>query len=237
MIQTTTEVLATPGPPEIHVLPDPPNSSSAPAPQAIKKLSFGKIAVAKADTATTYPVFPDANGQAAIIAARIVERVEQMDVLEGALETDKEELRVMTNPHYFQVNHGRHDVPSSLAVNSPKGEVLVTYSSRCKQLPDEAPVTAILGPERTAKYFRQAYEFKLPGDKLPAAKAQAFIDELQELLNSYGCADALEVKTTIKPTDDFHAARHLELTTEENLAVDEACPIIVMVKTKGRKKK
>jgi hypothetical protein len=233
MTQTAAAVLATAGPPpEIHVLPDPPNSGSAPAP-AIKKLSFGKIATAKADIATTYPVFPDANGQ----AARIVERVEQMDVLEGAIETDKKELRVMTNPHYFQVNHGRHDVPSSLAVNSSKGEVLVTYSSRCKMLPDEAPITAVIGADRTAKYFRQVYEFKLSGDKLPADKAQAFIDELLELLNSYGCADALEVKATIKPTDDFHAARHLELTTEENLAVDEACPIIVMVKTKGRKKK
>jgi hypothetical protein len=234
MTQTAAAVAEVGPPPEIHVLPDPPpNSGSAPAPPAIKKLSFGTIANAKADTATAYPVFPDANGQAAIIAARI----EQIDVLEGALETDKKELRVMTNPHYFQVNHGRHDVPSSMAVNSPKGEVLVTYSSRCKQLPDEAPITAILGPERTAKFFRQAYEFKLSGDKLPQDKAQTFIDELQELLNSYGCADALEVKTNIKPTDDFHAARHLELTTAENVAVDEACPIIVAIKTKGRKKK
>jgi hypothetical protein len=44
-------------------------------------------------------------------------------------------------------------------------------------------------------------------------------------------------KAVIKPTPEFHAGRHTTLSVEENLAVDEACPIIVMVKTKGRKGK
>ena len=227
----TQSAVAEAPPPNLHVLPPP-----APASSGLKKLSFGKIATVKAETKTTYPVFPDANGEAAIIAARIIDRVEQLAALESAVDVDKGELRLRTRSFYFTTNHGRHDVPSSVAVNSPKGEVLVTFQSRCAMLKDETPVQEVLGAELTGKFFRQAFEFKIAGDKLPSDKAQEFVNELQELMESYGCADALEVKSSIKPTTEFHAARHLELTTEQNLALDEACPIIAMVKTKGRKK-
>jgi len=231
MTQANAAVAALPTT-ELRVLPPP-----EPEPPAIKKLSFGKIATAKAETATAYPVFPDTNGQAAIIAARLIQRVQDFDALEGAIKTDKAELRLMTTPHYFQTNHGRHDVPSSIAVNSPKGEVLVTFQNRYStKMETEAPVQAVIGAQRTAKYFSQAFDFKIAGDKLPTENAQAFIDELQELLASYGCTEALEVKACIRPNSEFHAARHLELTNEENIALDQACPIIAMIKTKGRKK-
>ncbi len=51
----------------------------------------------------------------------------------------------------------------------------------------------------------------------------------------YGATDALEVKEGVKPIAEFHAARHLQLTPQQNLALDQACPIVAMVKTKGRK--
>ena len=88
---------------------------------------------------------------------------------------------------------------------------------------------------RTGEFFRQAFDLKISGDKLPAASSQELLDELQTLFAKYGCLDALEVKAGVKPTKEFHAARHLQLTPAENLALEQACPIIAMIKTKGRK--
>jgi len=226
---------------------EPPQTPKPPSTQAPKvgylgtsgilpKVSFGRIAAKKEDTKTAYPVFPDANGQAGIIAARIIERSEQFDALKGALETDKAELKMLVSPYYFQCNHGRHEVPSSVGVQASacSGEVLVCYQNRYSQLPDEHALLPVLG-DRTGRFFRQAFELKVSGDKLPEAKTQELLDELQELFARHGCLEALEVKSGIKPTKEFHAARHLQLTPAENLALDQVCPIIAMVKTKGRK--
>jgi hypothetical protein len=209
---------------------------SAPAQPAtgLKKLSFGSIAKKQENTKTAYPAFPDANGEAASIAARIIERTAEFEALKGALETDKAELKFMVLPHYFTANHGRHEVPSSISVNSPQGEVLVTFQNRYAKLDSEAPLLPLLG-DRTGEFFRQAFEFKIDGDKLPQDHAQELINELQTLLGKFNALDALEVKESIKPTAEFHAARHTFLTPEQNLAVDQACPITAMVKTKGRK--
>jgi hypothetical protein len=202
--------------------------------QGLKKVAFGKIATKKEDTKTAYPVFPDSDGKASVIAARILERSEQFEALKGALETDKAELKFMVVPHFFAVNHGRHDIPSSVAINSPSGEVLVTFQNRYSLLPDESALLPILG-ERTGEFFRQSFELKIKGDKLPEASTQDLMNELQTLFAKYNCTDALEVKEGIKPVADFHAARHLELSPSVNQALEEACPIIAMVKTKGRK--
>lgn len=197
----------------------PTPSAAKPAGGALKKVSFGRIAKKKEDTKTAYPVYPDPNGQAKVIAARIIERTEQFDALKGALETDKAELKQMVSPHYFTVNHGRHEVPSSVSVPSDKGEVLVTFQNRYSKLDDESALLPVLG-ERTEKYFRQAFELKISGDKLPEAHAQELLNELQELFAKFGATDALEVKEGIKPTTEFHAARHLDLTPEQNLALE-----------------
>jgi len=141
----------------------------------------------------------------------------------------------MVSPEYFKVNAGKHDVPSSMAVKHSTGEVLVTFQNRYKVLPDESGLVPILG-ERTEKYFRQAFELKVDGDQIPADSAQELLDQVQALFARYNCAGALEVKSCIKPTKEFHAARHLDLTPEENVMVEEVCPITATVKTKGRGK-
>jgi hypothetical protein len=212
----------------------PGSSQVAASPGALKKVSFGKIARKDETTKTAYPVFPDEQGKASEIAARILERTEQFEALKGALETDKAELKFMVSPHYFVVNHGRHEVPSSVSVASPQGEVLVTFQNRYSLLPDETGLLPVLG-ERTDEFFRQSFELKIKGDKLPADKTQELMDRLQSLFAEFGATDALEVKEGIKPVAEFHAARHLQLTPEQNLALEQVCPIVAMVKTKGRK--
>jgi hypothetical protein len=46
----------------------------------------------------------------------------------------------------------------------------------------------------------------------------------------------LKVKEGIKPVPDFHTVRHTALTPEQNLALNQLCPIIAMIKTKARPK-
>jgi len=210
---------------------------AAPAPKAgIRKVSFGGIAAKKDDSKkTVYPVFPDANGMAGALAATIIEQTEKLDALTGSLDTNKAELKFMVAPEYFRVNHGKHEVPSSVAVNSPQGEVLINFQNRYKSLPDESPIQPILG-DRTEEFFRQAFELKVNGDMIPVDHAQELLDEVVALFKRYNCEQALEAKSCVKPTKEFHAARHLILTPEQNLLLDQVCPIVSGVKTKGRKK-
>jgi hypothetical protein len=83
-------------------------------------------------------------------------------------------------------------------------------------------------------YFRVAFNLTIKGELLPVDKAQDIVDEIQRVLTKHGALDALEVKEEIKPTRDYHVARHTAFTPEQNLALEEACPIVAMIKTKGR---
>jgi hypothetical protein len=214
-----------------------PSPVTPPAPAGgLKRVSFGHIARKDETTKTAYPVFPDPQKKASEIAARILERTEQFEALEGALKTDKAELKFIVAPHYFAVNQGRREIPSSISVLSPKGEVLVTFQNRYSQLPDESALLPVLG-ERTEEFFHQSFELKIKGDKLPADRTQELMDRLQSLFAEFNATDALEVKEGVKPLADFHAARHLKLTPAQNLALEQICPIVAMIKTKGRSSK
>ena len=213
-------------------------TASTPAPVAgIKKLNFGGIAQKVEKTATEYPSLPDPSGEVATIASEIIAESREFEVLKTSLENKKKELRKMSQEFYFQHLHGKHEIPSSIEAGEGDQKVLVTFTSRCSALADETPVIESIGAERTAQFFRQAFELKIDGDKIPADRAEDLIGAIQNLFAEYNCPEALTFKAVIKPTPDFHTARHTTLSVEENLAVDEACPIIVMVKTKGRKGK
>jgi hypothetical protein len=217
-----------------------PNSQAEVRPKSgLKKVSFGAGLLKKTDTKTAYPVMPAVRDSAAVVD-RIIERTAQLDALTGALETDKAELKSMALPHYFSVNHGRHEVPSSIACHGTAvagrapAEVLVNFQNRYTMLPDESALLPILG-DNLDNYFRQSFLLKINGDKLPEENTQKLMDELQALFAKYGATDAIEVKEGVKPVAEFHAARHIGLSVEQNLALDAVCPIIAMVKTKGRK--
>lgn len=224
-------------PPAVATVP-PPANPQTPAPPAVggglKKVSFGGIKKKTESTKTDYPQLPDPGGEFAEIAARIIQREQEVKALESALETDKADLKERATPFWFQHLHGKLEIPSSLSVASPAGEVLVTYQNRYKELPDESPILPILG-ERTGQYFRQAFTLKIDGDKLPAEFAGEIIGELQSLFAKHGAEDAISVKETIKPNPDFHERRHRELTVDENFQLNQVIPIVGMVKTKGRR--
>jgi len=218
----------------------PPAPPQAP-PTGLRKISFAKPAK-KADTAkTAYPVFsdsdnPNAAKQVFEIAARVKQRAEEIESLTGAQETDKAELRMFVTPFYFRVNQGKPEPPSSVSIPSEQGEVLVTFQNRYAKLESEAPLQPILG-DKLGEYFRQAFTLTVNGELLPADQAQTIVDELQAVLAKYNALDALDVKEQIKPVKDFHTLRHTAFTPALNLALDAACPIVAMIKTKGRESK
>src|ERR1019366_1957551 len=209
-----------------------PQERSAPAP-VLHKVQFGSIAKKKPEGRASYPLLPDPQGQYAAIAARIIDRAAQVEALAGALDVDKAELKTLATPFYFTNGQGKLDVPSSVAVPCASGQVLITYQNRYGKLESEEPLLSILG-QQTGRFFRQAFTLEIDGDKLPADQTQGLLEELQELFAKYQASDALKVKEGIEPVTEFHALRHTTLTPEQNLAVDQICPIIAMVKVKAR---
>jgi hypothetical protein len=204
-------------------------------PESLRKLSFGAMAPKKEKVRASYPVLPDPNGQLAVMAARIIERTAQIEALEGSLALDKAELKTLATPFYFAQANGKVEVASSINVLSPAGEVLISFPNRYGRLESESVLLPILG-EQTAQFFRQAFTLEIDGDKLPADNAQELLDQLQQLFARYHAAEALKVKEGIKPVPDFHTVRHTALTPAQNLALNQLCPIIAMIKTKARPK-
>ena len=199
----------------------------------VRKVQFGSIAKKKPYSRANYPLLPDPQGQFAAIAARIIERAAQVEALTGAMDLDKAELKTLATPFYFRNGQGKQDVPSSVAVPCSRGQVLITYQNRYGKLESEEPLLPILG-HQTGRFFRQVFALEIDGDKLPAEHTQGLLDEVQELFAKYQASDALKVKEGIKPVSEFHDLRHTALRPEQNLALDQVCPIIAMVKVKAQ---
>ena len=206
-----------------------------PQPESLREFSFGAMAQKKEKARASYPVLPDPNGQLAVMATRIIERTTQIEALEGSLALDKAELKTLATPFYFAQANGKVEVASSVNVLSPAGEVLISFPNRYGRLESESVLRPLLG-EHTAQFFRQAFTLEIDGDKLPADNAQELLDQLQQLFARYHAAEALKVKEGIKPVPDFHTVRHTALTPAQNLALNQLCPIIAMIKTKARLK-
>jgi hypothetical protein len=203
---------------------------------AIKKINFGGIATKKEGSKTSYPTLPDPCGDVAKLTSDIVNESREIEAIEASVSIKTRELKVLAQDFYFNHHHNKHDVPSSVeAVGANNEKVLISIQNRYATLADETPIIEVLGEERTAKFFRQSFELKIDGDKIPADNANALIAAIQELFAEYGASDALTFKAAIKPTPDFHAARHTALSVEENMAVERVCPARIALSTKGRK--
>ncbi len=213
--------------------PTPPTPEQPTARGGLKKVQLGGIARKKEDTSNKYPVYPDEEGAAGQLAARIAERQEQFDALKSALETDKAELsRVMIRPWYLRHFHRKTDVPSSVLVKwkvpgDPSsgtqervGAVRVTVKEQYYAFATEESFVPILG-DQVSKFFRQSFELKVNGDKLPGqGRGEEFLEKLQALFAEYDCSDALEAKECIVPVDNFKALRFAEMDLEQSLALE-----------------
>ena len=216
-----------------------PTATTTPKPAAgLKKLNRGGIATATKDSKKTdYPTLPDPEGEVARLVADLRQQTELLESTKGAVDLLKGELTSQARAFWFQHGAGKAEVPSSVSATDGKGnEVLVTFSSRYYGTPDDAAIVAAIGPELAERFFRQSFEVKVNGDLIPAASQQAIIDGITALFAKHNATEALAAKAVIKPSADYHAARHASLTPEQNLALERLCPCTPMVKTKGRKR-
>ncbi|MBI4659729.1 MAG: hypothetical protein HY735_12885 [Verrucomicrobia bacterium] len=221
--------------------PPQPKPEAAPKPSGIRKITFGAIPKKK-ETKTQYPILPDPTGEIYGLAKLIKAQSQELEALEGSLETAKAQLKKLTLPSYFQIHTGKTEVPSSISIPTTEGEVLVTFTSRYKKLEDESPLIPLLGEEFVGQHFRQAFSISINGEKLASADpgnpernpAQELLDELQAMIARHNAAEAVAYRQEIKPTREFHEKRHCLLTPEQNVQVDAVCSMIVQVKTKGR---
>lgn len=205
----------------------------APAP-AIRKFSLSGFAAAPVSgkAVKTYPLLPDHDGTAAELADAILDAAERVEALEGALALQKAELIALAKPFYFTHHAGQLAVASAIEVRGASGNpVRVGFSNSYRAVTDEPALMSLAG-EHAARFFKQAFELKVKGDLIPEASAEALLGELQELFARHNASSAVSVKATIKPTKEFHVARHTLFTPEQNVALDRICPIGGSVKTK-----
>lgn len=197
------------------------------------KVSLGAIQTKKA-AEKTYPILPDTDGEVAKLVHLIIAQVAQLETLEGSVAINKAELRSRALPFYYQNSHGKLDVQSSIACMARDEEVLVCFTEKLKQVPDDTGLRPILG-KAFDRYFADTFEIKIDGEKVPESKAQVLVNELQELFKKHGCLDALAAKTLVKPRATYFAERHTKLPLETLLDIEKVAPSVVAVKTKGRK--
>ena len=203
---------------------------------AIKKINLGGIATKKEGSKTSYPQLPDPCGDVAKLTSDIVNETREIEAIEASIGIKTRELKALAQDFYFNHHHNKHDVPSSVeAVGVNNEKVLISIQNRYATLADETPIIEVIGADRTAQFFRQSFELKIDGDKIPADSAESLIMAVQALFAEYNATDALTAKAVIKPTPDFHAARHTTLSVEENMAIERVCPARIALSTKGRK--
>lgn len=208
-------------------------AQSTPAP-ALKKVSLAGFATQTptSKSAKAYPLLPDPDGQVGELVISILDKSAQVEALEGSLQLEKEELIAIAKPFYFTHHHGQHAVASSIEARSADGKVVrVGFSNSYRGTSDEPAITRIAG-EHAARYFKQSFELKIKGDLIPDAAVEPLLAELQELFARHGASSALTAKATIKPTKEFHTARHTLFSVAENHELDKVVPISASVKTK-----
>ena len=201
---------------------------------ALKKVSLAGFATQTpaSKSAKAYPLLPDSDGQVAELVTSILDKSAHVEALEGSLELEKAELIAIAKPFYFQHFHGQHAVASSVEARAADGKVVrVGFSNSYRGTSDEPAITRIAG-EQAARYFKQSFELKIKGDLIPDAAVEPLLAELQELFARHGASSALSAKATIKPTKEFHTARHTLFSVAENHELDKVVPISASVKTK-----
>jgi hypothetical protein len=223
-----------------------PPPAAPPAPRHKSKFNLTGLAPKEtAKTTTAYPTVPDPTGVILELATRIKRDSAKLESLEGAIETAKAQLRNLVEPSYFNLHSGKKDVPSSIAVNTPEGDLLVTFSSRYKKIESPDPILQTFGEEFFAANFTESFSITIDGSQLPTVDpanpdrnpAQEFIDDLVAMIQHHHAADAVKQETKITPTKQFHDTRHALLAPDQNLKLQSLCPMVVMIKTKGRDSK
>lgn len=211
-------------------------SEKAPAAKSgLKKLNLSGFNKAKPEAKEkAYPELPDPTGEIAELVDDMLEKMEQVEALSGAVEVEKSELVTMAKKFYFDSLHGKTTIPSSVVVKGKTREAMVSFANRYRGTADEEALTRLAG-DKAGDFFTQSFEIRINGDKLPPDSADELIAELQELFAKYNAVDALTANATFRPNKEFHTARHTAFEPEMNLELDKIVPVVAMVKARSSK--
>jgi hypothetical protein len=186
-------------------------------------------------TRKTYPSLPE-DDETKKLVTDYLDIEAKIESLEGAKKLTRSFLETKARAYYYEHYHGKVDVESSLEAQSLNGDsILLSFQNRYRAVPDETPIVDAIGQNLTDRFFYQSVDVKIDGDKIPADKVNDLFADLAAVMAKHGAADALSHKAVIKPSPEFHTARHTALSVEQNLAVDSTIPMVVAFKTKGRK--
>jgi hypothetical protein len=200
----------------------------------IAKVDLSALGTKPKGNTKSYPVLPLTDELKGFVTDYL-KNTQDMETLESANKQLRAYIEAEARRYYYQHHSGKLDVESSLEAPSSNGQsLLLTCQNRYKALPDEAPIVAAIGEERTERLFYNSVDVKIDGDKIPADKINDLFAEVAAVFAKFGATDALSHRSVIKPTPEFHTARHTILSVEENLAVDQATPFTLAFKTKRR---
>ncbi len=212
-------------------------TTTAPKPAAsgIQMLDIlGDLAkpAATKSSAKTYPPIPDPDGSVGQLADQLANDLDEWKALDASVTTGKAELTALGRQAFYTANRGLKEPASSVVARGKKSEILVTFQNRYTGSADPAAVTALIGADDAGRFFYQSFELKIDGDSIPADKAPAIIAEIREVLARHDCPAALSAAAKVKPTKEYHAARHA-WSPEINLGLDRLVPPVAVVKVKS----
>jgi len=97
----------------------------------LKRINLAGISTKSAPTKTAkaYPLLPDEDGQVATLVEGILEKSEQLEAIEGAIEIEKAELIAIAKPFYFAHHAGQMAVASSIEARSGDQTIRVGFSN------------------------------------------------------------------------------------------------------------
>lgn len=194
------------------------------APPVVRVLKLDGIK-AKKDTKagkTEYPSLPDPDGTYAQIAAAFLKAHEDCEAAKTRMDMHGGSLKQAVRPFYFEVSRGLPEPSTCVSVFGPTGEVLIQCKRAYKKVADPAVIEKVIGPDLTARYFRQKTKVEIDFDAVPEDKQEQLAERLVALAQELGITDALSQASSFAPSVAFHSDRHRALTIEQNLNLEAA---------------
>jgi len=157
-----------------------------------------------------------------------VEAKASFESAEGVLKATKGILLEHASQEFWKLNNQRASQGQEPASTAEMlGDNVIARITCARIYPvvtDTAPLVSIVGEQVAQKGFRQTFDFKVEGAKIPATHAQTFVDGLRDLVAKCGAGEAVTIKAGLLPTEQFHTERHKLLTPEQNMALQAVCP-------------
>lgn len=197
------------------------------------RINLSGIAKKAEKSKTEYPKLED--DRAKELAGLILKLNDEAEAITANLEINKADLRSLVVPEFFRRFKGVSEIPSSMAVPTDDGrEVLVSLTAKYKKPTDANALVSTLGVH-AERYLKPSFKLAIDSEKIPRDKQQDVVNALVSVLEVFECAAALSATESTDPIESFHKDRHMLFTPEENMAIENVMPMVVAVKTKGRK--